>query len=104
MEKVWFFGLGHTDTGWETCGPTEIELDENLLNDIGFGEKRITQLYLTDQNRVLYLFRFKEAAELFADGFKVGKLYAASPKEMWEDYMMKTIRAAQMNQIKQAKG
>ena len=104
MEKLWFFGLGHTDTGWEICGPQEIELEQDLLDSIGFGEKRITQLYLTDQNRVLYLFRFKEAAQLFADGFTVGKLYTKHPEDMWNDYMLKTIRAAQTNQIKQVKG
>lgn len=106
-ENVWFFGVeynslneinGHPNS-WTSCGPQEIELDKELLESIGFGEKPVTQMYLIDQSRIIYIFAFERAAQIFSEGFMTGKMFTESPEEMWQDFMEQTIRAAQARQI-----
>lgn len=92
--KVWSWGIKFTDVPELYNGPTLLNLKNDLLKQVKFGERLVTRLDLSHLDTIVLLFRNKEHAELYEMGFKQGYNVAADPqaylqeiKDLWKSWM-----------------
>lgn len=86
MVKIWTLPLRYTeDKVWEhTERPLEMEFEEELLQDMGFGETPVIEMTLIPKRMIFLLFQSKEAAEVYLLGFQFGGTIHAKGEEAWQ--------------------
>ena len=83
--KVWSWGIKLTDAPELHNGPTLLNLKNDLLEKVNYGNRLVTRLDLSHLDTIVLLFKNKEHAELYEMGFKQGYNVGADPEEYLQE-------------------
>ena len=73
--KVWTWGIkmGKDQKTYALPEPMEMEYDDEILENMKFGERPLIECYMSHLSSVMWLFRNEDAAICYQSGYRLGQ-------------------------------